>query len=148
MHADAAAVLATASDFSCLPVFRTFVVDVVYLPAVRMTLFSRPLVDVLSATLNCLVFDMSKILPTQIDSCSSKLFEGSTLTLYGTGSTPIADSQLGEPALQSRDQGRQQYVGGYAELHIKTQLEDCYRLLAIHPTAYLCAKGSFCHAPG
>ena len=57
--------------------------------------------------------------------------------MYGTGSTPIADSQLGEPALQSRDQGRQQYVGGYAELHIKTQLEDCYRLLAIHPTAYL-----------
>ena len=60
-------------------------IDVVYVPAVRMTSFSRPLVDVLSATLNCLVFDMSKILPTQIDSCSSKLFEGSTLTNVHVG---------------------------------------------------------------
>ena len=98
---------------------RTFVADVVYLPAVRMTSFRPRTFGRISAIQNWLAIDVSEILPTQIDSCSSKLFEGSTLTLYGTGSTPIADSQLGEPALQSRDQGRQQYVGGYAELHIK-----------------------------
>ena len=56
-----------------------------------------------------------------ISNLGKDLGEGRNLGgLYGTGSTPIADSQLGEPALQSRDQGRQQYVGGYAELHIKT----------------------------
>ena len=45
-----------------------------------MTSCRRPVVDVLSATLNWLAIDVSDILRTQIDSCSSKLFEGSTLT--------------------------------------------------------------------
>jgi hypothetical protein len=68
-------------------------------------------------------------------------------TLCGTGPALIVDSQLGEPAQQSAIKGRQHSEEGYAIWHIRTQLEDFYRLLAIHPTAYLVAKGGLCHLP-
>lgn len=96
-----------------------------------MSSFGRSSTDVVFVALNRLAMLVSEILTAQ--NIVEALWT-SSLTLYAQELLPSLTRSWASSALQSNDQGRQHYAGGWrAELHINTQPEDCYGLLATHP---------------